>query len=505
MSEALTPQEIEAYNNGWRPTEEQRPKRRKRKSVDMAGVGEPQSLDLREQTARTDRANGQRFATSWGDSLRWCDPWKTWLTWDLKRWSFDHQRKVEFFAKRQTDSIWREVGRLLPDVGGEMASELVRFAKNTAAAKGIDNMLKLARSEPGIPVLPEQLDSHPDCFNVANGIIDLETGKLFPHDRKLLLTKLCPVEFHPAAECPLWLDTINKIFAHDADLVGFVRRLFGSSLVGTIVDHILAIFYGTGSNGKSLITETMLEIFGDYGGKAPSDLLLQKRNQTHPCEKADLFGKRLVFCVETDQGRSLSESTAKELTGGDTVTARRMQENFWSFKPSHTVVMATNHKPQVKGTDHAIWRRLRLCPFNQKFWDASRGESGPPELKADSTLKEKLRAEYPGILRWLVEACLEWRREGLGEPEQVRIATSEYRTNEDVLGEFFDAAILPIEGGKVKASELRTAYSEWCKQNNEKPCSNKRLGQYMSDKDVQRTVSNGVVYHDVCIVEGWKD
>src|SRR5690606_27269542 len=140
-----------------------------------------------------------------------------------------------------------------------------------------------------------------------------------------------------------------------------------------------------------------------------------------------LFGKRLVVCCETEDNRRFAEAAVKELCGGDTVKARRMREDFWSFKPSHTLMLVTNHKPVVKGTDNGIWRRLRLIPFNQRFWDPNRGESGPPELQADSRLKDKLRPELAGIVAWLVRGCIEWQREGLGQPDEVTAATAEYR------------------------------------------------------------------------------
>jgi putative DNA primase/helicase len=469
-------------------------------------IGEAQSIDLRDTTGRTDRANGQRFALNWGNGIRWCDQWATWLVYADGRWQIDHQRRVEAMAKKQSDAIWREAVKLI-ERDSDLTEELVKFAKYTANARGIEAMLKMARSEPGIPALPEQFDSHPYLFNCKNGVVDLESGELQPHNADLMLTKICPVAFlDPVdAKCPLWLKTVDTILAHDPETVAFVRRLFGSALVGEVVDHVLPIFFGTGANGKSVVIETMLEVFGEFGGKAPPDLLLAKRGEVHPCEKADLFGKRLVCVVETDQDRRLSESTAKELTGGDRISARRMRENFWSFKPSHTIVMATNHQPRVKGNDHAIWRRLRLVPFNQKFWDATRGEDGPAELKADPWLKQKLAAEYPGILRWLVEACMEWQHLGLGEPAAIRTATSQYRDAEDTLAEWFDASIAPADDGKVRASELRSAYQEWCKANNEKPCGNRRLGEYMSLRGIERSISNGVVYHGIVLLEGWKD
>jgi putative DNA primase/helicase len=418
------------------------------------------------------------------------------------RWGIDNQRHADAAAKNVADSIARQVGKLLPEIGGEQSLELVRFANKSASAHGLEAMLKLARSEPGIPVLPEQLDSHPWLFNCGNGIVDLKTGKLHPHDRELMLTKATPVEYlqGPEAECPLWEATLDKIFGGSDELVGFVRRLFGSAMAGDVVEHVLPIFWGNGSNGKSLITETILEVFGQYGGKAAPELLLAKRGEAHPTDKADLQGLRIVFAVETDQGRRLSESVAKELTGGDTVKARRMREDFWSFRPSHSVVLATNHRPRVHGTDHAIWRRLRLVPFTATFWDRGRGECGPPELEADKLLRNKLRAEHGGILRWLADGCREWQRDGLGEPAAVKLATGQYREAEDLLAAFINDCCIMGEECESKASDVRQRLDQWCKESGEKQVSGRRLGDYLAERGITKRRSNGLYYDGLALL-----
>lgn len=347
--------------------------------------------------------------------------------------------------------------------------------------------------------MPEQLDAHPWLFNCANGVIDLKTSNLLPHDQRYLLTKLSPIEYLRGAEseCPLWENTLDKILGGNVSMFDFVHRLFGSALVGEVIDHILPILWGNGSNGKSLLTETMLAVFGEYADKASADLLLVKQNEAHPTEKADLFGLRLVFATETDEGRRLSEALAKELTGGDTIKARCMREDFWSFEPSHTVVLVTNHKPRVKGTDHAIWRRLTLIPFTVHFWNRDKGEIGPADLEADSGLKAKLRAEHGGILRWLVDGCWQWQRNGLAEPEGVRTATGEYRAAEDVLAAFVSECCTIDNSATVKASELRVRLAEWCKLAGERPIGRKRLWEFLDEKGIVSRKSNGTWYDGI--------
>ncbi len=204
------------------------------------------------------------------------------------------------------------------------------------------------------------------------------------------------------------------------------------ALVGEVLENILAILHGTGANGKSVFIETICGMLGDdYAMFAAPTLLLVDRWGRHPTERADLFGKRLVCINETGEGNRLSESTVKQLTSREKIRARRMREDSWEFSPTHSIVLATNHRPEVRGTDYGIWRRLRLVPFGVVI----------PEPERDNELAEKLQSEWPAILRWAVAGCLAWQRGGLAEPEQVKVATAEYRAEQDVLGEFIDRAM----------------------------------------------------------------
>lgn len=488
----------------WNPDGEVKPaaKTRKRKPRSKQPLITGEGIDIKTAAGRTDMANARRLLRSFGEDLHYCGPWKKWLEYDGRRWQVDSLCKVEAYAKTIAKQVWLEAAATISMVEHSEAIEIVKFAKMTSSAFGIGNMIKMARSEPGIAVAPNQLDGHTRLFNVANGTIDLVTGKLIPHDRTHLITKLSNVNFTEwrVGSCPVWEKSLKAIFRGDLALVGYIQRLFGLALIGEVIEHILAIFYGGGSNGKSLLTEMLLEAFGEFGDKCSPDLLLVKDGNAHPTEKADLHGKRLIFATETDSGRRLSEATTKELTGGDTIHARRMREDFWSFKPSHTAVLVSNHKPRVLGTDHGIWRRLQLVPFEATFWDLSKGEEGPPELEADKGLKAKLRKELPGILGWLVQGCLEWQRVGLKEPDAVRNATKCYRTEMDVVGCFIAERCAEGGGLKVRAKDLYAGYMAWCESASEHPMNQTRFGSTLADKGFQKVTSNGVWYLglDVC-------
>jgi len=353
-------------------------------------------------------------------------------------------------------------------------------------------MLALARSEASIPILPEAMDTDPWLLNCSNGTVDLRNGTIRQHRQSDYITKLVPHDYVPGAEadCPLFEQFLLRIFDGNAAMIGFLQRLFGYSLVGQVIEHILPIFWGKGANGKSVLIEITLFVFGpDYSCKAVSDLLLAKSGNAHPIERADLHGKRFIACVETDENRRLAEGLVKELSGGDTIKARRMREDFWSFKPSHTAVLVTNHKPEVRGTDTGLWRRLRLIPFTVTI---------PPE-EQDKRLTEKLQAEAPGILRWLVTGCLAWQRDGLGEPDEVKTATAEYRSDSDIIAAYIEDHCFVDPSVRARSSTLYADYAKWCNERGEDPKSERVFGQALTERDFKRFTSNGTWYRGIAL------
>lgn len=452
---------------------------------------------------RTESATAKRFIREHGENVRWCDPWKAWLVWDGRRWARDEMLAADALAKATAEGLWPEVSEQMRDEDSAGAKALLSYYRGTCSARGIANVLELAKSEPGIPILPDQLDAHPWLFNCDNGTVDLRTGERRPHRREDLLTKLCPHPYLPGEEgaCPIWEATLDKIFAGNERLTGFVRRVLGVGMIGEVVEQILPVWHGGGGNGKSLVVETLLAALGkEYAGKMTSELLLASKGERHSTEKMDLHGLRLAFAVESDDGRRLDETTVKELTGGDTVKGRRMRQDNWSFEASHTVIMATNHAPQVRGTDEGIWRRVRLIPFTQRFWTTGKGESGPPDMQANDGLKAELRPELPGIVRWLVDACREYQRDGLKQPAEVTAATAEYRAKNDTIGEFVAECCQLAEGYTIKLADMRKAYVAWCEGRGERPASGRRLGEYLTiNLRLKKHVSNGTWYSGITI------
>lgn len=431
----------------------------------------------------TDLGNARRLVELHGHDLRFCHPWGKWMVWDGSRWRHDDTAEVYRRARRTIREIYQDAANLLEQASTEMddmkrnqmaaiAEALSEWARKSENRARIEAMVKLAESEPSVPVLPSQLDTDHWLLNCQNGTIDLTTGQLREHRRADLITQLAPVTYDASATCPVWDGFLEKITAGNRGLILFLQKAIGYSLTGDVSEQVIFIFFGTGANGKSTFLLVTLRMLGDYAKKAPMDLFMAKGNETHPTEKTLLFGARFVAGIEAEEGKRLSEVFIKEATGGDPITARRMREDFWTFNPTHKVFLAVNHKPIIRGTDHAIWRRPKLIPFTVTI----------PGEEQDRRLPEKLYVELPGILAWAVQGCLDWQRNGLGEPQEVWDATSKYREDMDVLGSFIGERCLINPEVQVSIKELYNAYVEWAKASGEYVSSKVVFGQRLAER-----------------------
>lgn len=444
-----------------------------------------------ERFNNTDLGNSQRLIAHHGQDLRYCYPWSRWVVFDGRRWAVDDSGEVHRRAKSTVKEIYREAANAPDD---ETRKALAKHATASEAENRIQAMISLAKSE--VPVMPEELDASPWLLNVANGTLDLKTGQILEHSREDLITKLAPVEYDPDADAPTWATVLERTIPSE-EVRKFFKKLCGRAFSGDVSEHILPVLYGTGANGKSTVLNALMEAAGDYGMQAAPDLLIAKRGG-HPTEVADLFRMRFVASIEVEDGRRLAESLVKTLTGGDRVRARRMRQDFWEFAPTHKVFMAVNHKPQVKGNDNAIWRRIRLLPFEQTI----------PPAEQDKKLPEKLRGELPGILAWAVEGCLEWRRDGLEAPDEVRKATGEYRSEMDVIGSFLKDCCEVGKDKKTAAPDLYEAYKMWCEENGEKSENQRKFVSELNLRDTferKRSGPNGSYqWHGLDLLNLWK-
>jgi putative DNA primase/helicase len=419
----------------------------------------------------TDLGNARRLVAMHGAGLRYVPQWGTWLVWDERRWRRDVKGVVFERAKDVVEALWREVAA---ESDSDRRKQLARWAAQSEAANRIEAMVKLARTEPGIAVEPDELDADPWLFNVANATVDLRSGALRRHQPGDLITKIAPVVFDPAAKCPTWLAFLERIIPDEA-VRGFLQEAVGYALTGVTSEQVLFFLFGFGANGKSTLTETVQTMAGEYGRQAEPGLLLA-RQDPHPTGVADLMGARLVVATEVEEGRRLAEATVKQLTGGDRIRARFMRMDFFEFTPTHKLFLHGNHRPVVRGTDHAIWRRLRLIPFTVTI----------PREEQDKNLPIRLREELPGILSWALEGCLRWQRSGLTTPPAVMVATDDYRAEMDVLGSYLEEQCVVFEEAYVPAAALYRSYVAWCDANGEHALSQRRLGPALVERGFER-------------------
>jgi putative DNA primase/helicase len=430
----------------------------------------------------TDVGNGQRFAAMWGDDVRFNPVAKTWPCWDGIRWVPDDMGKIMELAKKTALSIYEEASHALdPDRRKALASHAAR-SENEARLK---SMINLAASEPGIPVLPKQLDADLWRLNVLNGTVDLRTGELFPHYRGDLISKLAPVEYDTGATCPLWTEFLQTIMRGNEGLIDFLMRACGYALTGITSEQVLFILYGTGANGKSVFSEAIAHVLGDYALTVPFSTFLIKKGDAIPNDVAMLHGARFVSASEGEQGSRLAESLVKRLTGGDRISARYLHKEFFEFTPQFKAFLNTNHKPAVRGVDHAMWRRLRLIPFAYTV----------PEAERDLHLVENLKKESSGILMWLLTGCLKWQRIGLGAPDEVQQATDSYRQEMDVLSDFIDECCIVQELARAPVGELYKAYCEWAERNGEDTLTRRNLTTQLSGRGFSSIQGTGGYYY----------
>jgi putative DNA primase/helicase len=448
-----------AYSNGW--TWKPNPAAVVNAKPSPNGSGQQKSPLLN----RTDLGNAERLVAANGDKIRWVERFGTWLVWDGQRWAEDTTGRVFRMARHTIRGIGAEAQHAADN---DEAKAILRWALASESRPRIEATIAIARYLDGVSIEPDTLDADPWLFNVANGTIDLRTGKLRPHDPANLITKLSPVAYDPNASCPRWEQFEKEVFADDDSLIKYMRRVIGYALTGTVRQHGLYFLHGSGRNGKSKYIETISYVLGDYATIVNAEVLTSKNQESHPTALTELKGRRFVSTIEIEDGKKMAEALVKSLTGGDEISARRMRQDFYKFKPTHKLFLAANHKPEIRGTDVAIWSRVKLIPFDVTFTEDANEIRPPDVLQMDAELGDKLAAEAPGILRLMLFACLKWQRNGLQEPDKVQKAVTRYKAEMDAIGDFIrEQCVVAKPHMKdlviVKSSSLYAAYEKWTK------------------------------------------
>ncbi len=420
---------------------------------------------------RTDLGNAERLASFCGLDLRYVYAWDSWLCWTGQAWQRDVSGEI-LRRSRDTVRATAAFASAIPDK--EPRERLFRHALRTESAGKLAAMVALGR--PLLYVDPGLLDQRPWLFNCANGTIDLRRGALRAHRRADLLTKISPVHFDPRAMCPRWDAFLDRVMDGNDELIGFLQRAVGYSLTGSTREQVLFLLWGIGANGKSTFIDIVRELVGGYAVQAEFSTFLKQDSDSVRNDIARLVGSRFVAAVEAESGRPLAEAMVKQMTGGDFVTARFLFKEYFEFKPTFKVWLAANHKPTIRGTDHGIWRRIRLIPFVVTI----------PEDERDPDLVSKLREELPGILAWAVRGCTAWQRDGLGQPKEVREATDNFRDEMDALGGLLDEHCVIDPQASVRSSDLYLAYKKWAEENGERVLSKKAVAMRLTERGFGR-------------------
>lgn len=406
----------------------------------------------------TDIANGKRLVKRHGACIRYTVE-QGFFLWDGRRWTVD-QKQIALAALAKDTAL--AIVDELNNAASGVREMLYRNARSCQSKAKLEAMMWSARSEPGTLVQLSDFDIDPWQFNTSTGTIDLRTGKLQAHVCESLISKMTNVSFDPKAECPQWIAFLNRVTNDNRELYDYLRRFVGYLLVGDTREQVLHFLYGDGANGKTVFCEVVQALLGDYAVTANTDLVMLRRHTSIPNDVARLRGVRVAFMNETAQGARFDEAKLKDLTGGDTLSARFLHHEYFDFRPTHRLVIRGNHKPTISGTDDGIWRRLRLLPFTVQI----------PLADQDHGLRQKLETELPGILNWALVGCAEWQRSGLCPPSTIIDAAREYREESDTLGRFIAECCESRTLGQVKSSVFFTRYQQYSEQASERwlPC-----------------------------------
>ena len=400
------------------------------------------------QYQATDQGNAEKFADEHSDRFRFVCDEKVWRLWDGQRWAEDKTSEVNRAVKAMAAAMLTEASKL-PD---DHRLPAIKAALKIQDQRTRGNIVAMAKTERKLVCVKADFDRHDMLLNVANGIIDLERLTLRLHDSGQMLTKMCPVNYDPAATCPRWLRFLDETFPEQPEVVAFLQRSLGYTLTGQTHEQCFWLLVGGGRNGKSTLLKTMQWLMGDYAEATSFDTFAVTQkfgNAINPRDGiAALANARFVPASESDSERRISEAKLKALTGGETIKTSRLYENEFAFEPKFKIWLSTNHEPQVRGTDDGIWRRIHRVNFDHQV----------TAEKTDPKLLIKLQAEGAGILNWLLAGLEQNQARGLAVPVGVRRATATYRADQSPYGRFVAECCEVDARATVKATELYEAY-----------------------------------------------
>ncbi len=419
-----------------------------------------------------------KFVARYGHMFRYATAWRKYITWDGKRWN--EEQCSELVRQQSHNHLKDTLVWIASNVPRDEMPDALDGVKNMSDVNYENAMLTLCQARTTFDF--RQLDAEPYLLNCNNGVLDLKTGDLYEHDPEAFCTRLAPVDWDPAAECPEWLAYLDWAMQGDADRVAYLQRFFGLCLTGDAEHELAHFFYGDGGNGKTTVVKTIETILGDYARRAPANLLMQRKHESHPTEKAHMCGRRLIVFAETNENQTIDEQVLKVVSSKDTITARRMREDFWDFAPTHKAVLLTNNKPRVRGQDEGVWRRIVLVE-----WGASVSEA-----EKDPHFPDRFVPELPGILRWAWQGLQRVLTSGgLKPPEAIKQSSREYRAAEDSLPRWIEAECVVDANASETSEALYGKYSAWAERCFEARLTLTAFGRRLTDAGYEGGKADG--------------
>ena len=448
----------------------------------------------------TDMENMKRFVNQHKDTLKSTGSSRSWLVWDGTRWRYEpHDVTAMQRGFMTIENIDKEASASLD---GLKRQELLKWSKSSQSKHRILSMISMASKHEDMIVSMANFDKDTHVINCLNGVVDLTNRNLQASSSHRLISKLAKASYDRKAKAPVFKSFINQIFGNDVELIRWVQRAIGYSLTGSVLEKKLFYAYGTGSNGKSTLFEIIMHILNDYSKATDFETFLSKQKSDVRMLEAvgELKGVRYAQASETDSHVRFSESTIKKLTGGDTLRGTKLTKSAFEFKPEFKLWFSANHLPYAKDGSFGFWRRIKIIPFTQTF-------SGS---KVNSTLYEQLLKERDGIFKWCVDGAYHWYKElkksggksGLGPCKAIDEATEEYKSENDVLGNFINHTVEVEAGSQVEARDLYNAYTTWANDNtsddNTNPISETFFGKRMVERGLKKKrVNGGYLYVDI--------
>jgi len=471
LAEEFAPAELNRGRNGDQPNGGG--------GADADDDGKRELWEFRILQPCTDMGNAVRFRLDNVDVARFV-PGLGWHCWDARRWRPDDDGEAERLAKATARRIKVDAAHIIdPDESGAM----FKWGLQSQNAPKLRAMLDLAITERQLVARADGLDADPFLLCVENGTLDLRTGQLRPHDPADHITKIAGTNYDPAAVAPTWLEHLRVIFDGDDDLAAYLQRWVGYCLTGDVTEQCLMLSQGDGENGKTTTWETISRVLGDYArGADAHTFTTAASDRAARSDIARLQGARLVTTDEITAGAHLAEGLVKQLTGGDRIVARFLYHGEFEFVPVLKLCLSVNHLPAISGGDHAIWRRIRVIPFEQRI------------TKPDKRFAGKLRDELPGVLAWAIEGCVAWQRDGLGSCAAVERATGAYRRDQERVTGFLADCCERDMLERVKRSELLTTYAGWERAHGRSPLDAKVLYAELRNHGFAEVKSHGERY-----------